>query len=77
VITPWKPPPPVPRNLPFQPLSGSQTSILMLESELGVSVAVTRQNAGRPLIVLGGFEPGTVKEPLMLSVADDASLCPP
>jgi hypothetical protein len=60
----------VPRNLPFHPLSGSHTSILMLESELGVSVAVTRQNGGRPPIVLGGFDPGTVKDPPMLSVAD-------
>ena len=70
MITPWKPPPPVPRNLPFHVVSGSQTSILMLESELGVRVAVTRQKAGRPVIVVGGLEPGTTKTPVVLSVAD-------
>ena len=66
-MIPWKPPPPVPRNLPFQFVSGSQTSILMLESELGVRVAVTRQKAGRPVIVVGGLEPGTTKTPVVLS----------
>src|SRR5215471_6877570 len=38
---------PVPRYLPFQPENGIQTSILMFESEVGVNVAATRQNAGR------------------------------
>ena len=33
----------------------------MLESELGVRVAVTRQKAGRPPSVVGGLEPGTTK----------------
>ena len=42
----------------------------MLESELGVRVAVTRQKAGSPLIVDGGFDPGTTKTPVVLSVAD-------
>src|SRR6202163_3796177 len=69
-MTPWKPPPPVPRNLPFHVVSGSQTSILMLESELGIRFAVTRQKAGRPVIVVGGLEPGTTKTPVVLSVAD-------
>src|ERR1700730_14954313 len=69
-MIPWKPPPPVPRNLPFQFVSGSQISILMLESEVGTRVAVTRQKAGRPLIVLDGLEPGTVKTPDVLSVAE-------
>src|SRR5882757_619080 len=68
-MVPWNPPPPVPRNLPFQPLSGSQTSILMLESELGVRVAVIRQKGGRPVIVVGG-EPGATKVPVVLSVAE-------
>jgi hypothetical protein len=39
----------------------------MLESELGVRVAVTRQKAGRPVI---GAEPGGTKTPVVLSVAE-------
>src|SRR5690606_7287707 len=38
---------PMPTNLPFQPLAGSQTSTLMSLSLLGVRVASTRQNSGR------------------------------
>ncbi len=60
----------MPRNLPFHPLSGNQTSILILESELGIRLAVTRQKAGRPVIVVGGLEPGTTKTPVVLSVAE-------
>jgi hypothetical protein len=75
VITPWKPPPPVPRNLPFHPLSGSQTSILMLESELGVRVAVTRQKGGSPVIAVGGLEPGTTNTPVVLSAAELIVVC--
>src|SRR5258708_2896444 len=41
------PPVPFPWKLPFQPAAGIQTSILMSESLVGLSVAVTRQNAGR------------------------------
>ena len=75
-MTPWNPPPPVPRNRPFQVLlSGSHTSILMAESEVGVSVAVTRQNAGNPVSVCGGLEPGTTNTPLMLSVAELIVVC--
>jgi hypothetical protein len=37
----------------FQFSAGSQTSILMSESELGVSVAATRQKAGSALKTLG------------------------
>src|SRR2546423_1021856 len=37
---------PTPRNLPFHPASGSQTSIRMLESGVGFNSAATRQNAG-------------------------------
>src|SRR5882757_10761175 len=73
-MVPWNPPPPVPRNLPFHPLAGSQTSILMLESELGVRVAVIRQNAGRPVIVVGGA-PGTTKIPVALSAAELIVVC--
>src|SRR5262252_6089369 len=69
-MMPWNPPPPVPRNRPFHVFSGSHTSILIEESEVGVSVAVTRQNVGRPVIVCSGLELGTTKTPLILSVAD-------
>src|SRR5688572_15536919 len=44
---PFQPPLPTAWNLPFQPEAGSQSSILMSDSLLGVSVAATRQNAGR------------------------------
>src|SRR5438270_11266766 len=44
---PAKPPLPWPRYLPFQPVSGSQTSISMAESFAGLMVACTRQKAGR------------------------------
>src|SRR6266851_8362771 len=74
-MIPWNPPPPVPRNLPFHAVSGSQTSILMLESELGVRVAVTRQKAGRPVIAVGGLEPGTTKTPEVLSAAELIVVC--
>src|SRR5687767_13488243 len=45
-MLPAHPPLPTPRNLPFQPSLGIQTSILMSESRVGVSVAATRQKAG-------------------------------
>ena len=38
---------PVPMYLPFQPEYGIHTSMLMFESEVGVKVAATRQNAGK------------------------------
>src|SRR5262245_8100575 len=69
-MMPWYPPPPVPRNRPFHELSGSHTSILIEESGVGVSVAVTRRNEGRPLIVCGGLVLGTTKVRLVLSVAE-------
>jgi hypothetical protein len=47
----------------------------MLESELGVRVAVTRQKAGRPVNVAGGFEPGTINIPVLLSVAELIVAC--
>jgi hypothetical protein len=40
-------------EFPFQFSAGSQTSILMSESGLGVSVAPTRQKAGRVLKMFG------------------------
>src|SRR5262245_2506277 len=45
-MLPLNAPLPTARNLPFQPASGSQTSILMSDSLDGFSVAATRQNAG-------------------------------
>ena len=46
-MLPFQPPLPTAWNFPFQPVAGSQTSILMSESLEGLSVAATRQNAGR------------------------------
>src|SRR6516165_2255311 len=46
-MSPPMPPLPVPMYLPFQPEYGIQTSILMFESDVGVKVAATRQNAGK------------------------------
>src|SRR5262245_56462127 len=73
-MTPWKPPPPVPRNLLFHVVLGSQTSILIAESLIGVSVAVTRQKAGRPVSVVDGVV-GVTKTPVSLSVADVMVVC--
>src|SRR5215471_4283868 len=52
-MTPAQPPPPTNSNLPFQ-FSGSQTSILISESELGFNVAATRQRFGTRISVVGG-----------------------
>ncbi len=46
-MAPAKPPLPGTTNLPFQAAAGIQSSILMSESLDGLSVAATRQNAGR------------------------------
>src|SRR5207249_11512089 len=46
-MLPDHPPLPTARNLPFQSVAGSHTSILMSESLDGASVATTRQNGGR------------------------------
>src|SRR5918992_2916985 len=46
-MVPAQPPLPTAWNLPFHASVGSQTSILMSESEEGVSVAATRQKAGK------------------------------
>src|SRR5436190_7588059 len=55
-MTPAQPPPPTNSNLPFQ-FSGSQTSISIKESEVGLSVAATRQNGGTVNTVGGGAAP--------------------
>src|SRR3954452_20731524 len=51
-IAPFHAPLPTAWNFPFQFAAGSQTSILMSESLDGVSVAATRQNAGRSVMAL-------------------------
>src|SRR3954453_1525502 len=59
-------------NLPFQPLSGSHTSLLMSESAEGVSVSCTRQKAGNPVSALGASAPsdgGGVNWPADTAVA--------
>src|ERR1700722_180505 len=48
-MVPFQPPLPTACRSLFQPDAGSQTSILISESLEGVSVAITRQKAGRPL----------------------------
>src|SRR5262245_55140264 len=66
-MLPLQPPLPTAWNLPFQPEAGIQTSILMSESADGLSVAATRQNAGRSLNdggePLAGIKPGKLKAP--------------
>src|SRR5258708_2679711 len=47
VIDPLQPPLPLASKFPFQPLTGSQYSILISESPEGLDVTWTRQNAGR------------------------------
>src|SRR5215467_8184333 len=51
------------RILPFQPDAGSHTSVLMSESLLGVSVAVTRQNAGTLSNTFGVVAPRAARSP--------------
>ncbi len=58
---------PTPANLPFQVLSGSQTSNRICDSLVGEITPATRQNGGRLLI--GFVEFGGVKEPEVTSCA--------
>src|SRR5262245_47102082 len=62
---PAQPPLPTAWNFPFHPRAGSQTSTLMSESDDGLSVAATRQKAGRPLncCTAVGPIPGRAKPP--------------
>src|SRR5260370_35873621 len=46
-MAPAEPPEPSPRNLPFHPAAGIQTSKLMCDAGVGVAKAATRQKAGR------------------------------
>src|SRR6185312_17445590 len=63
-MPPAKPPLPTPRYLPFHPVSGIHTSILISESFAGLIVAATRQNAGRFFTEAGGtLAPGGIKAP--------------
>src|ERR1700728_2612529 len=55
---PANPPLPMPRNFPFQPLAGIQTSTLMSESGVGFSVTATRQKAGADVKTGGTFSSG-------------------
>src|SRR5688500_15761047 len=74
-MTPAHAPLPTDCSLPFHPADGSHTSILMSESLVGVSVAVTRQKAGRLLSAAGfgtvtGGPPGIVNGPRATAWAD-------
>src|SRR5688500_5275777 len=70
-MLPFHPPLPTAWNLPFQPDAGSQTSILMSDSGVGVSVAATRQNAGRSLnCAAPPRPPGAVNAPAATDCAD-------
>src|SRR5262245_56451994 len=72
-MLPFQPPLPVAWNLPFHALAaGSQYSTLMSESADGLSVASTRQNAGRSENGLAPPRPpraGGVKAPAATDVA--------
>src|SRR6476469_1537311 len=70
-MDPANPPFPTPRYLPFQPVSGSHTSILISESLAGLIVAATRQNAGRFFTEAGGtLAPGGINAPAATGCAD-------
>src|SRR6185312_9691799 len=70
-MPPAKPPLPSPRYLPFHPVSGSHTSILISESLVGLIVAATRQNAGRFFTEAGGtIAPGGMNAPAATGCAN-------
>src|SRR5438876_10171003 len=63
-MVPAQPALPTAWNFAFQSAAGSQTSILMSESDEGVSVAATRQNFGSWLNCgAAGLVPGKVNAP--------------
>src|SRR6476620_1427303 len=69
-MMPAAPPLPVPRNLPFHAaVGGIQSSILMCDSGVGVSVAATRQNAGVFIGAAVAAAPGTRNVPASTAVA--------
>src|SRR5579871_190977 len=70
-MDPANPPLPSPRYLPFHPVSGSHTSILISESLAGLIVAATRQNAGRFFTEAGGtLSPGGINAPAATACAN-------
>src|SRR6476661_8910145 len=70
-MDPANPPFPSPRYLPFHPVSGSHTSILISESLAGLIVAATRQNAGKFFTEAGGaLSPGGMNAPAATGCAD-------
>src|SRR5471030_1670558 len=69
-MMPAAPPLPVPRNLPFHvAVGGSQTSIRMCDSGVGVSVAAMRQNSGVFIGVPLALAPGARNVPAYTSTA--------
>jgi hypothetical protein len=54
MIAPAHAPFPTPRSLPFHPVSGNQTSILISESAVGFMVAAMRQKPGNVLKEFNG-----------------------
>src|SRR6516225_6367485 len=70
-MLPAKPPLPTPWYLPFQPVTGIHTSILISESLAGLSSAVTRQKAGASLNTAGfGAGLGNSNAPAATTCAD-------
>src|SRR5688572_23079152 len=69
-MLPFHPPLPTACSFPFQPAIGSQTSILMSDSFVGVSVAATRQNAGRSASAAPPRPPVCFSSPAATDTAD-------
>src|SRR6188768_3688405 len=69
-MVPFQPPLPTACSLPFQPAIGSQTSILMSDSLVGVSVAATRQNAGRSASAAPPRPPACARAPAATDAAN-------
>src|SRR5687767_5057776 len=69
-MLPFHPPLPTACSLPFQPAAGSQTSILMSDSFVGVSVAATRQNDGRSASAAPPRPPACASAPAATTCAD-------
>src|SRR5687768_8030638 len=69
-IVPAHPPLPTAWNFPFQSVAGSQTSILITESAVGVDVTATRQKAGSAAMARAAAGEGGAKLPAATSAAD-------
>src|SRR5690348_719505 len=72
-MVPARPPLPTPLYLPFQLVSGSQTSNLMSLSLVGRMLPATRQKSGRP--VIARVLPGGVKLPPVTGWAKVITVC--